>query len=117
MNAQNQDQTKKALLEITVKALKDESYKKRLEANPVEAIKEVFPDFSTDAKIVVQDQTDSNVVYLNISPFAAASLYESIEELELNEAELELISGGAAADNNYGLCNIKFNWTCGIVSF
>lgn len=114
MSTQNQEQAKQALLEITVKALKDESYKKRLEANPVEAIKELYPDFNTDAKIVVQDQTNPNTLYLNISAYSVATLYEGIEEKELSVEDLELVAGGMAKEIAGNIiCGNKFNWQAG----
>lgn len=117
MSSQKKDQTKQnqakqELLRITLKALKDESYKERLIVNPKEAIQEVSPGFNEDVvNIVVQDQTSEDTLYLNISPLEASLLYETLDDIELNEEDLEMVAGGMVDDN--GNCGCHNNgFTC-----
>lgn len=104
MSTQKQNQDRQATLEITLKALRDASFKEKLMANPLGTIKELYPEFSSEFKVVVTDQTAPKTVYINISQVMAALLYEGIEEMELCEEDLEIVSGGtmAANDTNYG---------------
>ena len=53
--------------------------------------------FAKDAKFVVEDQSDSSVIYLNI-PIKFAEYIEA----ELTAEELDLVSGGASGDTS---CN------------
>jgi len=112
MSLQKDDQARQDFLSITLKALRDESYKERLVADPAKGIQELFPEFNTDIEIVVQDQTKPGTIYLNISPTEAAFLYEGIEDLELNEEDLELVAGGLQQDGNgnCGVCTITNAW-------
>lgn len=76
---------------IVERAHSDESFKNLLIDNPQAAIKEFTgKDFNLKANrsIVVEDQTDSDVVYLNIPRKV------ELEDLELSEKELETVAGG-----------------------
>jgi len=91
----SENQNNETVLKVTLKALRDASYKKRLIANPVEAIKELYPEFNAETEIIVQDQTAPKKVYINVSPAMASLLYETSDDLELCEEDLEMVSGGA----------------------
>ncbi|WP_257669657.1 class IIb bacteriocin, lactobin A/cerein 7B family [Parapedobacter tibetensis] len=76
---------------LTQKAWESASFKEQLVKNPVAAIEEVtgkkLANFD-DKRVVVEDQTDESVIYLNIP----AKI--DINELELTEEQLETIAGG-----------------------
>ncbi|MFD0862938.1 hypothetical protein ACFQ1M_12050 [Sungkyunkwania multivorans] len=78
-------------MSVISKAWKDSAFKKTLIEKPVQAI-EQFLGKSIDATdmphFVVEDQTDSATIYLNIPKKV------SLENLELSEEQLELIAGG-----------------------
>ncbi len=71
---------------------KDESFKKSLISNPVQTIENFIgkPIYLKNGgkQIVVEDQGNENIVYLNIPA------RPSIDELELTEEQLEMIAGG-----------------------
>jgi hypothetical protein len=76
---------------IISKAWDDESFKEALIANPAEAIKEAtgetvkLPEGKT---LVVKDQTDESVIYLNIPA------EPNFDDMELNDEQLEAVAGG-----------------------
>lgn len=76
---------------IVQKAWEDSAFKAELMTNPVSAIEALtgeqinLPEGKT---IVVRDQTDDSVVYINIPA------EPNMEDVELNEEQLEIISGG-----------------------
>ena len=78
------------------KALNDAAYKARLVSNPIEAIKELHPDFTLggNKKIVVVDQVDNDTYYINLSYLSYALFGGDIEEFELSEEELGMVAGG-----------------------
>ena len=79
--------------QVIMKCWQDEAYKARLVANPVEAIREVNPDFSiVEGKtLVVRDQTDAGTLYINVPPMV------DTDDVELSEKELEAVAGGATS--------------------
>jgi hypothetical protein len=76
---------------IVQKAWEDDTFKAELKANPLNAIEKLtgkrlnIPEGKT---LVVHDQTDASVVYINIP----AEL--DMDDVELTEEQLEIISGG-----------------------
>jgi len=76
---------------IVQKAWEDTAFKQELIANPVNAIENLtgkrvkLPDGKT---IVVRDQTDASIVYINIPA------EPNMDDMELNEEQLEIIAGG-----------------------
>ncbi len=83
-------QEQKLYAEIVQKAWEDVQFKKELIANPLEAIETLtgkrlnLPEGKT---LVVRDQTDESVVYINIPA-------EPQKDMELNNQEIEAVSGG-----------------------
>ena len=76
---------------IVHKAWEDESFKKELITNPVEAIERITGEkikLPKDKTIKVSDQTDESVVYINIPA------EPNMEDMELDEEQLEIIAGG-----------------------
>lgn len=77
---------------LAQKAWENAEFKKQLIDNPVATIQEVTGKDLSDLKekkIVVVDQTDEDIVYINIPA------KPRLDELELTEEQLELIAGGA----------------------
>jgi len=90
----SQKQLKKSnevLQTLIRKSWESATFKEQLISNPAATIEEVKgkPVSSKFGKIVVEDQTDSNIIYLNIP-----RKLESIDDFELTEEQLELVSGG-----------------------
>jgi len=69
---------------------KNTSFKDKLVNDTDNTIRELYPDFYVEEgkKIVIEDQTDSNIVYLNIPK------EPNLDELELTDEQLEMVSGG-----------------------
>jgi hypothetical protein len=93
MNITIEQQEKGAELLKTLahKAWESATFKEELIKNPVATIEQVTGRSITnlgDKRIVVEDQTDESVIYLNIP----AKI--NINELELTEEQLEMIAGG-----------------------
>lgn len=79
----------KALVE---KAWENANFKDQLVKNPTVAIENFTGKNFTmpeGKKVVVEDQTDSSVIYLNIPA------EPNLDELELSNEQLELVAGGA----------------------
>ena len=80
------------LMQVLVsKAWKSVSFKEQLIINPKVTIEKVTGakmSIPEGSKIIVEDQTDSNIIYLNIPRKV------NLEDLELTEEELEAVSGG-----------------------
>lgn len=84
-------QEQKLYTEIVEKAWEDASFKQELMTNPKATIEKFtgkklnLPQGNT---IVVMDQTDESVVYINIPVMV------NISNMELNEEQLEAVAGG-----------------------
>jgi hypothetical protein len=88
---EQQQKGKELLANLTQKAWESSAFKEQLINNPVAAIGEITGkdvSFLNDRKIVVQDQTDSSVIYINIPA------QPNIDDMQLTEEELEMIAGG-----------------------
>lgn len=84
-------QEQKTYAEIVQKAWDDADFKKELTTNPVNAIEKLTGrklDLPVGKKLVVRDQTDESTVYINIPAKS------NMEDVELNEEQLEVVSGG-----------------------
>lgn len=77
--------------QIVQEAWENESFKKELVSDPVTAIEKLtgekvnIPEGKT---LVVRDQTDESVVYINIPA------EQNMDDVELNEEQLEAVAGG-----------------------
>lgn len=80
--------------EIVQKAWDDDQFKNNLMKNPADTIEKFtgkkfnVPEGQT---LVVKDQTDESIVYLNIPRKV------DIDELELTDEQLEMVAGGTDA--------------------
>jgi len=86
-----QKKSQELLQTIITKSWEDESFKQELIANPIDAIEKVTGErvnLPEDKTIIVKDQTDDSVVYINIPS------EPKMEDLELSEEQLEVIAGG-----------------------
>ncbi len=80
---------KKGLQTVVNKAWDDASFKTELVADPVSAIESATGlNVPGDVKIVVNDQTDEDVIYLNIPP------KPDFDNMELTDEQLEQVAGG-----------------------
>lgn len=85
-------QEQKMYAEIVQKAWEDDAFKNELISNPLTAIEKLtsqklnLPEGKT---LVVRDQTDESVIYINIPPASQHTI-----DAELNETQLEAVSGG-----------------------
>lgn len=99
-------QQQELLGQVISKAWEDESFKKDLISNPVEAIEKLtgkkieLPEGKT---VVVRDQTDESTFYINIPT------KPDLNDIELTEEHLEQVAGGdfllaaAVVGGAYGL--------------
>jgi hypothetical protein len=76
---------------LAQKAWESSAFKEQLVKNPVATIEQVTGKSLTnlnDKRIVVEDQTDESVIYINIPAKV------SMDDLSLTEEQLEQIAGG-----------------------
>lgn len=76
---------------LITKSWEDSAFKNRLIENPVSTIQSVTGinfQLSNDTKLVVEDQSDESIIYLNIPRMV------DIDEMELTDEQLEGVSGG-----------------------
>lgn len=99
---ENQSNNNYLYSELISQSWKDDLFKKSLISDPVQTIENFIekPIYLTNGKqkIVVEDQGDSNVVYLNIPA------RPEFDELELTEVQLEMVAGGSSPLCIYGGC-------------
>ena len=76
---------------VVQKAWEDTAFKQELISNPIDAIENLtgkrvkLPEGKT---VVVRDQTDASVVYINIPA------EPNMDDMELTEEQLEIVAGG-----------------------
>jgi uncharacterized protein YkvS len=86
-----QQKSQDLLHKIISKAWDDEKFKAELIANPIDTIKKAtgetvkLPEGKT---LIVKDQTDESIIYVNIPA------EPNFDDMELNEEQLEAVSGG-----------------------
>lgn len=86
-----QEKGQELLQTLVKKAWESASFKEQLVNNPELAIQQVADEkvnLTHGMKISVEDQTDSNIIYLNIPAKV------KIENIELTEEQLNKVSGG-----------------------
>jgi hypothetical protein len=85
-------QEQKLYAEVVQKAWEDAEFKKELIANPIAAIEKFIGqklNLPEGKRLVVRDQTDESVVYINIP----AAVNHSVDT-QLSEEQLEAVAGG-----------------------
>jgi hypothetical protein len=88
---EQQKQGAELMKTLVEKAWESATFKEQLISNPGVAIKEVTGHNFTipeNKRLVVEDQTDSSIIYLNIPQKV------EVENLELTDEQLEMVSGG-----------------------
>ena len=92
MNLQKaQENSQKNYQRLMNKCWEDESFKQNLIESPEATLEQFFgtpPRDKGQSRIVVNDQTDSSVLHINIPP------KPNVDDLELTDAELEAVAGG-----------------------
>ena len=89
------------LQQVVTEAWENADFKKKLLADPVNAIEELtgeklnIPEGKT---FVVKDQTDESTVYINIPA------EQKMDNVELNDAQLEAVAGGFFGGPNGETC-------------
>lgn len=89
----NGEKGQELMQELISRSWENENFKQRLIENPAAVIEEVTgrPVHLPEGKrIVVQDQSNDNVVYINIPA------QPNLDELELTDEQLEKVAGGLA---------------------
>lgn len=88
---EQQKQGAELMRTLVEKAWESATFKDQLVKNPVETIESVTGNkLNQEVNFVVEDQTDSSVIYLNIPRNL------DIENIELSDEQLENVSGGEA---------------------
>ncbi|QTE23308.1 NHLP leader peptide family RiPP precursor [Polaribacter cellanae] len=88
-----QQKSQELLQTIITKAWEEEAFKQELIANPIKTIEKVTGErinLPEGKALIVKDQTDDSVVYINIPS------EPNMEDLELSEEQLEVIAGGGS---------------------
>ena len=92
--AEKQRQGQELFQTLVQKSWESETFKNQLISNPEVTIESILGKSMTIPKgksIIVEDQTDQNVIYLNIPGQV------DMDEIELTEQQLELVAGGSTA--------------------
>jgi len=86
---EQQKQGEELIKKLAHKAWENSSFKEQLVQNPVSTIESITGrPVPQNVKVVVDDQTDPSVIYLNIPAKPDYS------EIELTDEQLEVVSGG-----------------------
>ena len=92
MELTNEQQKSQELLQTIIqKAWEDEAFKQELIANPLDAIEKATGDrvsIPEGKTLIVKDQTNDAVIYINIPA------EPNMDDMELSEEQLEDVAGG-----------------------
>lgn len=90
ISVEQQEKGTELLKTLAQKAWENSAFKEQLIKNPTATIEQItgISQATINKKIVVEDQTDESIIYLNIP----AKI--NYDELELTEEQLEMIAGG-----------------------
>lgn len=87
---EQQKQGEELIKTLAQKAWENSTFKEQLVSNPIATIESITGQkMSPEAKVVVEDQTDESIIYLNIPRKV------EYDELELTDEQLETVSGGS----------------------
>ena len=95
MELTEQQKAQQFLMSIYKKAWEDDEFKKNLIENPLETLNEFTgkeADIPDGTVLVVEDQTNSNHIYLNIP-----AKPDNFDDIELSDSQLEDVAGAAGA--------------------
>ncbi len=93
-------QGQKVYGEIVQKAWEDTEFKNNLISHPIETLEKFTGNkvsLPAGQTLVVKDQTDESIVYLNIPRKV------DVDELELTDEQLEVVAGGTSDPVTIGL--------------
>ncbi|MEM6718280.1 MAG: hypothetical protein AAF611_03095 [Bacteroidota bacterium] len=87
----NTDQFKDFVEDVIRRCHEDDSFKDRLIENPVSVVNEDYNLFlkNDTTQLIVEDQSDENIIYINIPKRI------DFDDIQLTEEELERVAGGA----------------------
>ncbi|GAA3522349.1 hypothetical protein GCM10022393_41120 [Aquimarina addita] len=90
---ENQEKAQDILQQIFTNAWENDTFKEELIADPVVSIEKITgKKCNTEGtKVIIEDQTDSNIVFLNIPR------KPDFENLQLTDEQLEIVAGGIVA--------------------
>ena len=95
---------------LAQKAWESSAFKEQLINNPVSTIESVTGQrMELDLKVVVEDQTDESIIYLNIPS------KPDLASLELTDEQLEMVAGGT--DFTVGLGYVAVVAICCVVAY
>jgi len=86
-----QAQAQELTQEIIIKSWEDLEFKNELIRDPLQTLKKLKGktiNLPENTSLVVEDQSDNNIIYLNIPRQV------DLNDFELNDEQLELVSGG-----------------------
>lgn len=90
---ENQKQAQDIIEQIITKAWESDTFKQELITNPEASLEKIFgvkPN-TQGAEVVIEDQTNSDIVYFNIPS------RPNFDNLQLSDEQLEMVSGGIVA--------------------
>jgi hypothetical protein len=81
--------------DLIFRSQKDFDFRQEFIKNPIEFIEDYTKGkftFNNSASVIVEDQTDENIIYLNIPRKIS---YDDLDlEIELSDEQLDLVNGG-----------------------
>ncbi len=89
---EQQKQGAELMTTLAQKAWESSTFKEQLIKNPVSTIESVTGrKMQSDVNVIVEDQTDTSKIYLNIPRKI------DVDEFELTDEQLEMVAGGSDA--------------------
>ena len=88
---EQQQKAQAFLTSIYTKSWEDKFFKQNLIDSPIQTLNKFtgkVVNFPEDKKVIVQDQTNPNHIYINIPA------KPNLEDMELNEEQMEILAGG-----------------------